>query len=187
MENHFLEDDVRKRLILAGLDELCEHGIRDFSLRRVAVSAQVSCAAPYRHFKDKEELIGGIVEYISSKWQLLCRAIEASFSDNPKSLATELAVANIRFWLANGNFRTVLMIDGNQNPKFLDLMRSFDAPILSAIEQALPDAEKALVSSKQLAVRSIIYGAVLLFSTGRAKNTPDAIDEIKNKILSELN
>ncbi|MBO5879898.1 MAG: helix-turn-helix transcriptional regulator, partial [Clostridia bacterium] len=54
MEDRFVEENVKHRLILAGIRELEEYGITDFSLRRVAVSAQVSCAAPYRHFKSKE-------------------------------------------------------------------------------------------------------------------------------------
>ena len=107
MEDRFIVEDVRKRLVLAGLNELCEHGITDFSLRRVSVAAQVSCAAPYRHFKDKDELIGAIIEYIGSKWLLLSKEIRAAFLLDRKRLALELSVAAIRFWVANGNFRTV--------------------------------------------------------------------------------
>ena len=56
MEQEFIENSVRTRLILSGMSEIEKHGVNDFSLRRVALAAQVSCAAPYRHFKDKEEL-----------------------------------------------------------------------------------------------------------------------------------
>ena len=57
MEDRFIEENVRLRLILSGISELEEHGIADFSLRRAAMGAQVSCAASYRHFKSKEEYI----------------------------------------------------------------------------------------------------------------------------------
>ena len=68
MEKVYPDDGVRTRLILSALDELCEHGVVDFSLRRVALKAQVSCAAPYRHFKSKEELITETAKYITMKW-----------------------------------------------------------------------------------------------------------------------
>ena len=186
MENRYLEEDVRKRLILAGLEELCEHGIRDFSLRRVALSAQVSCAAPYRHFKDKDELIAAIVTDIFSKWDLLCRAIEMSHSTDPIAHAAELAVASIRFWLANGNFRTVLMLDGAQSPKFGELMQKFDRAFLSAVDKCLTGRDAESVSAKKLSLRALIYGTVLLLSTGRAENSPEAILSVKQRIVAEL-
>ena len=126
MEESNLERSVRERLVVAGLNELNEHGLAGFSLRRVAISAQVSCAAPYRHFKDKNELIGAIVEYIASKWKLLCIEIERAFSDDPKRLVIELCVANLRFWLANGAFRTVLMTEWHGNADFAAGMKDFD-------------------------------------------------------------
>ena len=50
-------DSVREQLIIAGIAELENHGIADFSLRRVASVCNISCAAPYKHFKNKEMLI----------------------------------------------------------------------------------------------------------------------------------
>ena len=46
MEEIYTSDNVKSRLILAGLKELDQHGVVDFSLRRVAIGAGVSCAAP---------------------------------------------------------------------------------------------------------------------------------------------
>ena len=80
-------DKLKDRLILAGLKELEEHGIKDFSLRRVATSAEVSCAAPYRHFKDKEQLIDAIIEYVKEGWMVLCAQINEVFSDNLAKLS----------------------------------------------------------------------------------------------------
>ena len=51
---------VRDRLIEAGIREIEANGLQNFSLRHVAQLCGVSCAAPYRHFKDKEEYINEI-------------------------------------------------------------------------------------------------------------------------------
>ena len=96
---------VRDRLIRAGILELEEHGLRDFSLRRVAQVAEVSCAAPYRHFRDKEELILAIIAYTRESWELMAENITAAFPDKTEKRVTHLAVAALRFWLANGNLR----------------------------------------------------------------------------------
>lgn len=176
MEERYFEDGVRTRLILAGLDELCRHGVRDFSLRRVALAAQVSCAAPYRHFKDKDELILEIIRYIFSKWELLCREIESAFSCDPARLVVELAAANVGFWVANGNFRSVLMLEAGADAAdgAREELRRFDAPIISAISEyargvALP-AER--VRELEFHVTSLVYGTVMLVASGKE---PDVV------------
>ena len=60
--------NLRSELILAGLNEINRNGIANFSFRRVASACNVSCAAPYRHFKDKNELIAAIIDYVNEKW-----------------------------------------------------------------------------------------------------------------------
>ena len=67
----FIEESVRERLIIAGIEELRERGVQNFSLRRAALSAQVSCAAPYRHFKDKNEYDFQSVLLQHLCWQIL--------------------------------------------------------------------------------------------------------------------
>ena len=188
MEDRFIVEDVRKRLVLAGLNELCEHGITDFSLRRVSVAAQVSCAAPYRHFKDKDELIGAIIEYIGSKWLLLSKEIRAAFLLDRKRLALELSVSAIRFWVANGNFRTVLMTDGANAARFSTYMNDFDKDLRLAISDLYADCDVSEedVDRVKTAVRSMIYGTVMLIGTGRLENTPKTIMNVKKSIEREL-
>ena len=107
MEEQFVEESVKARLILSGIKELEDHGLTDFSLRRAAVSAQVSCAAPYRHFKDKDEYISEIIKYVNSRWELLSCEIERVHAGDPARLAYEMSVCALRFRIANKNFRSV--------------------------------------------------------------------------------
>ena len=109
MEDIYIEESVKKRLILAGLKELEAHGAVDFSLRRVAVSAEVSCAAPYRHFKSREALIEAIISYIKEQWLLMCHTIESAVPALDARVRA-LCVAYMRFWIGNPNFRSVLFL-----------------------------------------------------------------------------
>ena len=104
-----------------------DHGIGDFSLRRVAIASQVSCAAPYRHFKSKEELIVQTARYITSKWSLLAEEIIKAHQDDPVRTLTELSCTATKFWISNGNFRSLLMPDPN-SPIAVE-MSSFDRPV----------------------------------------------------------
>ena len=61
---------LKEKLLTAGIDEILTHGMGDFSLRRVAASCGASCAAPYKHFKNKEEF-NDTIEQIKSSVQLM--------------------------------------------------------------------------------------------------------------------
>ena len=44
MDNKFARKTIKEKLILAGIDEIGNSGVANFSLRQVAVSCNVSCA-----------------------------------------------------------------------------------------------------------------------------------------------
>jgi AcrR family transcriptional regulator len=53
--------DLKRTLMEAADAELKEQGVAGLSLRRIAARAGASHAAPYRHFKDKDELVSALV------------------------------------------------------------------------------------------------------------------------------
>lgn len=54
--------DLRKALVEASRALVEERGAPHFSVAQAARAAGVSSAAPYRHFKDREELLGAVAE-----------------------------------------------------------------------------------------------------------------------------
>jgi AcrR family transcriptional regulator len=54
--------DLRRSLIRAGTKKIEEKGLDGLSLREVARAAGVSHTAPYRHFRDKADLIAAIAQ-----------------------------------------------------------------------------------------------------------------------------
>jgi len=54
--------DLRRALVQAGLKMLEEGGVDGLSLRGAAELAGVSHAAPYRHFRDKDQLVAAVAE-----------------------------------------------------------------------------------------------------------------------------
>ncbi len=158
MEQNYIDDSVRARLISAGLLELMEHGSSDFSLRRVALAAQVSCAAPYRHFKDKDELIRAIISHIREDWQLLTHEVANVFKLGTPTYVIELLVAGVRFWVAGGNF-----------PSFLALseLSGFDEPVIVAVEELCRETERDDAEVLSFAFLSLLYGTVTLVASKR--------------------
>lgn len=175
-------DNLRTKLILAGLKELEEHGIKDFSLRRVALMAEVSCAAPYRHFKNKDELILGVLQYIKDDWFLLCEQIKLVFNDK-LSLIKELCVAGVKFWIANGNFLSVLfLVQSSTDKKQKNLLAQFDQPLISAIETFLLEKNINTTSTLlKITIPSLIYGTIMMI-TRDSISAQEGIGNLKETI-----
>ena len=182
-------EQLREKLIIAGIHELEEHGMNDFSLRRVAVACEVSCAAPYRHFKSKEDLIIGIINYINSRWIMLQEQICIAFPDDKKRRLIEIGVAHIRFWIANPNFRSVILMDdadesSQRRAERKKISDSIERELHAyCTESGVANEDFARIS---YAFRALIYGTVLLLGNGEIDNDQVTIDNIKKQFSDIL-
>ncbi len=154
---------TRERLILAGMDEITSYGLQGFSLRRVASACGVSCAAPYKHFADKQELFSQMVAYVNEKWRVRMQDKLRPEGRVEDQLA-DLAVDYVRFLCENPNFRSILMIKETG----LDSPMAAQAAGLSVPVKRLfiMLGRKHRLSREELRdrifiVRSLIYGATI--------------------------
>ncbi|MBQ7406629.1 MAG: TetR/AcrR family transcriptional regulator [Clostridia bacterium] len=181
MEENYIEESVKKRLILAGLKELESHGTVDFSLRRVALSAEVSCAAPYRHFKSREDLIEAIISYIKEQWLLMCHTIEAAIPDLDARVRA-LCVSYIRFWIGNPNFRGVLFLSDHAD--VLGFAAKLTESLLALAK--MREKEDAYVKDLRTTLLTLVYGSVFLMLRGELAASREALDQISEKIGEAL-
>jgi AcrR family transcriptional regulator len=186
MEEYYQPEVLREALIIAGLKEIEVHGITDFSLRRVASACGVSCAAPYRHFKSKNDLILAIITYVNDQWSLLRDQILEVFKNDKRRCLIEICIANIRFWTANPHFRSIMLTDSKEldSDQLREKSRISGAadPLLIEYfkETGLSDAE---AQKKLFIIRSVMYGAVQMLGNGESYNI-DIIREFLEKELS---
>ena len=142
--------DLRERLILSGLSEISGYGIRDFSLRRVAQRAEVSCAAPF--------------SYIDDAWRGFAAAVRSAYSD-PAELTVALCLSNIRFWYANSSFRTALISGFGDMGRGVD--SAFSSDLLDSVGRYAASAGKSREETSILfySARCVVYGTVLMLDT----------------------
>ncbi|HEY1926484.1 MAG TPA: helix-turn-helix domain-containing protein, partial [Caulobacteraceae bacterium] len=88
--------DLSRALVAAGRRILETEGPDALSLRAVAREAGVSPAAPYHHFKDKDELLDAVS---AEGWRELGDAIARARAEAASAAVavTEIGVAYIRF------------------------------------------------------------------------------------------
>jgi len=109
--------DLRAQLIAAVRDLVETHGPDGFSVSEAARRAGVSSAAPYKHFRDRHEILRGVV---SEAMDRLFAAMKAGAAAHPVgSLEAVAAIgqAYVDFARAEpGVFRLVFgLTDGHQN------------------------------------------------------------------------
>ena len=168
---------VKEQLIIAGIEELENHGIADFSLRRVASACNLSCAAPYRHFQDKDCLINEIFLYIHSQLDLLLSQVREVFAAEPEKQIAESGVAYIRFCLANPHFRAILTLSGDNLP-----LKDIVKPLLC---KCLPNVSEEELTLKEMVIRSVIYGAAVSLESGELTDTKQTLDDVR-LVISEI-
>ena len=182
MAERFMEEDVKTRLILSGLSELEARGAREFSLRRAAEAAGVSCAAPYRYFKDKEEYIAALISYLASKWELMANEILSAHRKEGGVAIAELCVANIRFWLSNKNIRTALTVSGEETSRVK--LSVFDKSLSKAASlylaaRGVPEKD---IEERVNSLRALLMGYITLIGSGELPRSSETLDSVKSQI-----
>lgn len=184
-----VEQSTKERLVQAGLSDLNNHGINDFSVRRIAASCGVSCATPYKHFANKNEFVAAIIEYAKILWtQRQCKVV-LEHSGSTREQLLFICREYIIFLVENPYFRSVLMSkDQSFDAEHLKLKSRLSEMTYQLVgayckEVQMPDNARRI---KLFVVRSIVYGAAMMIDNGEMPNTPEVMDEIVGMIDREF-
>ncbi|HEX2926099.1 MAG TPA: TetR/AcrR family transcriptional regulator, partial [Ruminiclostridium sp.] len=96
--------DLKQQLIKNGLILLNNEGFQGFSLRKVASMCGVSNNAPYKHFKDKDELINEILNEVWTKFRLALQESTELHTDDPKLQIVGMGKSYVRFMVENPEY-----------------------------------------------------------------------------------
>ena len=182
--------NLRSELILAGLNEINRNGIANFSFRRVASACNVSCAAPYRHFKDKNELIAAIIDYVNEKWAVRQDEILRSCSNVLREQIIEVCLGYIRFLMEEPSYRSVLMLKNEEFDNLYHKKRTQFGSTAQTLQHHLfeaSDMSEEVWQRKVLACRSLIFGSVFLFDAGEFEYNETNMESIRFTLNREFN
>jgi len=180
---------LREQLILAGLNEINEHGIAAFSIRRVATACNVSPAAPYRHFKDKNGLIAAIIDYVNDQWSIEQERIIKQCSDSLREQIIEITLGYIRFLMDKPFYRSVLMLKDEEFDNLYHKKRTQFGSLSQTLETFLYQASGLPVDvwkRKLMIVRALIFGAVFLFDAGEFEYNDITMEYLRFTINREF-
>ena len=98
MSDNYHHGNLRQALIDAGIKIINESGEANLSLRKAAALCRVSHAAPYAHFKDKDELIEAIRARVTGQFMEELSAA-ADDAGDPESALINMGRSYIAFFV----------------------------------------------------------------------------------------
>ncbi len=109
--------DLRAQLIVAARELVETHGPDGFSVAEAARRAGVSSAAPYKHFKDRPEILRGVVAEAMDRLRTAMEAGAAAHPVGSMQAVAAVGLAYVNFARAEpGVFRLVFgLTEGHEN------------------------------------------------------------------------
>ena len=166
--------DLRRALILKGLERLAEGPADELSLREIARSLGVSATAVYRHFPDKAALL---TELCIEGDRMLAQAFRKAMAKVKPGMEAfdEMGRAYVRFALAHPALFRLMMSpagvkrqDGEAAGMLVDTLKNLSGPGLTPAEG---DAQR-------LKAWSLVHGLAMLMLDGLVPANKALIDKV---------
>ena len=179
---------LQERLLQAGVEELYQHGIENFSVRRIATACGVSCAAPYKHFSDKNAFVAAIFDHVNNQWLALEENLLTA-EGTPREKLLKVCTAYVRFLVDNPNFRTIMMMAAQSFDAEFRFQRTQLTHKTFALVEEYCDSvcmSPEVKRRKLYVARSLVYGAALLFDNGALEMTEENLNMVISCIDREF-
>ena len=179
----------REALINAGVAEINRKGLNGLSMRHAAEVCGVSCAAPAKHFGDKNGFIAAIIKKIIKQWHDIQRGIvEQSGGDIRKALV-ESGVEYVKFLVENPHFISIITVKDDDFTSIyrdlrFELSYATGRMVLKYCKQVGMPIE--VRERKLYVVRSLIYGAALMFDNKEMRYNESNLQYVREMIDREF-
>ncbi len=174
-ERGYHHGNLKEALLQAALDLIAQKGPGGFTFAEAARSAGVSPAAPYRHFRDRDELLGSIAERGFAQFEKVLATAWDEGRPDTFSAFERMGRAYLTFARDEPAFYSAMFESGvpaDSNPALLEASERAFAVIRVAAERlaALTPAGVARPPALMVALHiwSMSHGIASLFARGDA-------------------
>lgn len=181
--------NMKELLLLAGISEINANGVHNFSIRRVADACGVSCAAPYKHFKDKREFIAAIIEYVNEQWKERQQEVLAACGESYREQIVQISVEYVKFLMEKPYYRSILMLKDEEFDNIYHRVRGEMSSRSQQLERdffAASGMDAPTQRRKLHLVRAMIFGTVFLIDSGELDDSEEAMEDLRCAIDREF-
>lgn len=193
IKQNYHHGNLKETLIDKGLELLNQVGYEAFSLRKLSTICGVSHSAPYRHFRNKDELISSIrLKALELFYQYLKASLE--YRPNPREVIKEMGKQYVKFFVENPDYLDILFL--NNFPGKITIQNdqalfSNSPPFKLFTENCIKYLEFLSVDKNEMmtdimSIWSMIHGLTILLVKENIviKNAyMDYVDKVMNKLL----
>ncbi len=192
MSDKYHHGDLRNALIEEGIKMINTSGEDSLSMRKLAEKCGVSMAAPYAHFKNKEEMITAIKQYVEEAFTEYLEAAVKKAEADVEARIVALGIAYVSFFIDNPEYFTFLFSRGyvHLNLDFhssdenifkpYKLLKDLCTRYFDEKKPGLSDYEKEL---DIIRIWSSVQGVTSIIFMKNVKWSHDWKEEIKNIII----
>lgn len=181
--------ETKEKFIDSALQELYLYGTAGFSIRNVAKNCGLSCAAPYRHFSSKNDLIAEVIKAVSARWGKRVSALLENHDGTLREKILDICIAYIKFLCENPGYFTIAVM----NEKFLSpeqvRQKSLISPLVRKVVsdycESVNMSEEAR-KRKTFIVRAMIIGAAEMMTADSLHYTEENLQMVRECIDREF-
>jgi len=184
--------DLESELVREATGWVDRHGHESLSVREVARALGVSPAAPFRHFRDRDDLLRAVALEARKRCFAFAAEALAAAGDDPLERFRALGFAQVRFALRHPNLQRLAQLPAMRDPP----STATDADRESL--RAMHDGTRALVKDAQdrgtmragdpavleLAGVALVYGLTQLFLEGHLPR--EGAEELADAVIDVL-
>lgn len=191
--------DLKQELIHNGLLLLDKEGIAGFSLRKVASMCGVSHNAPYKHFKDKDELIRDIISEIWHQFYLALRKGVELYPEEPALQIVEMGKQYVKFLVENPEYLKLMFLSDSTFPVRLEIKineatisSNKNSPAFKVFRDTAENyfkeiqLDQGLYMQKTLTMWSLVHGLALLIPNSVIEYDKGYLDLVERLIRMNI-
>jgi AcrR family transcriptional regulator len=187
--------DLKESLIKMGLKLFNEEGAENFSIRKVAALCNVSHAAPYKHFKNKEELINAISEYVFSNFESSLNEVAEKYINNPAERIIELGKKYVWFMVENPDYLKFAFLTKSESEIVIkeNELKNEEYPTFNIFENCALDFFKSINVREEdyeqdiIAMWSMVHGLATMLSYKTFSYEGDYLELVEKILRKNLN
>ena len=180
-EKPYHHGNLKKELIERGLEFIDQHGVENLSMRKLADLCGVSSAAPYAHFRNKEDYLIEVQQYITDQFVETLQETVKRTRDQKKILLN-LGKKYVIFFYENPLYYHFLFFYGK-----IDLVNYQPYQLFTGISSEFFTAmgvEKKNIRPVTLALWSMVHGLAGLSTMGGVLDSKKIEKDIESVLQS---
>ena len=156
----------KELLMEAALAILARDGFDGVTIRKIADYCNLSVAAPYKHFKNKEDILRQSVGSMVEQWKIREAKIIARYAPDLREQMVRLSMEWIQFVLEKPAYAGLLMADRKFLPSSITL------PMNSMMDYTRDCLSRLTLTRTEYVFQALTDGALRQLRSGQMEDSP---------------